>query len=72
MPTNLDIVNCALKSHHPDRRRAQSVIDRWPKSYRGCHAYLCPVCREGWLVGHVRTNAGKTFNEKRGTYVHAV
>ncbi len=47
-----DFINCAIKRHHPTPEEAQEVIDRWPGDYKGCHVYLCPECREGWLVGH--------------------
>lgn len=43
---------CAIKVHHRTPEAAQAIIDDRPEKYRGCHIYLCPHCREGWLVGH--------------------
>lgn len=59
--TNADL--CAIKVHHRTRDAAQAVIDGKPFKYAGCHAYLCPVCREGWLVGHVMTARVKRREE---------
>lgn len=52
MPTITDEMNCVIKVHHRTEKAAMAVIRRWPDDYRGCHAYVCPVCKEGWLVGH--------------------
>lgn len=52
--TAADRDNCARKVHRPSRRWALSDARAMRGHYsRAFVVYVCPACKQGWLVGSV-------------------